>query len=674
MRHLLLILALFQIAIAQRRPLELKDYYRLESISEPTLSPDSKLVAYTLTRTIEAENKRRTEIWLVPADASSAPVRISDPDANATNARWSPDGKLLAYSGSGQWFVNVATPDRKPFKIAGVEGAPLFSPDHQWIAFTKKGPPATQPAPPLSEFDKLTQERFKGRVYDWMNFRFDGRGYLPDPRDPTATPPAELFIVPVAGGEAKQITHLGVDVVTPAWRNDGQMLAFTANSHQRDELSYERADLWTVSLEGETKRITQDDGWHHRSPAWSPDGRTIAVLREEGLDRVLQAKGKQGAALDLYVIPASGGVPKNLTPDWDDLPGPPKWSADGKSIFFHAAVKGTAHLFRVSLNNAKVEQLTRGDRVVGDATIVGDRMVYTAASTDRPIELFSAQLPAGREKQLTTIQNELLARWQLGKTERIRYDSKDGTSIDGWVVLPPNYDAAKKYSLILSIHGGPHGAFSSTFSFEEQLFAAAGYMVVYTNPRGSTGYGEKFQWDTWGAWGDRDLEDVMSGVDYALKHYSADPKRLGITGYSYGGFLTNWAIGHTNRFAAAVVGAGPSDWISNYATGDIPRTKETEFLGHPWDAQANAVMIRQSPITYATQIHTPTLFVHGEADARVPISQAEEMYTTLRKQGIPAKFIRYPGEYHGGWSAWDTVHRFQQELLWWKQYLGNESL
>jgi dipeptidyl aminopeptidase/acylaminoacyl peptidase len=255
--------------------------------------------------------------------------------------------------------------------------------------------------------------------------------------------------------------------------------------------------------------------------------------------------------------------------------------------------------------------------------------------------------------------------------ERIRYDSKDGTSIDGWVVLPPGYDAQSSlYPLILTIHGGPHGADTSSFTFEEQLMAAAGYIVVYTNPRGSTGYGEKFLWGTWGGWGDRDFEDVMGGVDYALKHYHADPKRLGVTGYSYGGFLANWVIGHTTRFAAAVVGAGPSDWVSNYGTGDIPRTKESEFFGAPWDPKANAVMIAHSPVTYATSIRTPTLFVHGEADERVPISQGEEMYTTLKKRQVSAKFIRYPGEYHGGWSPWDMVHRYQQEMLWWKQYLG----
>jgi dipeptidyl aminopeptidase/acylaminoacyl peptidase len=257
--------------------------------------------------------------------------------------------------------------------------------------------------------------------------------------------------------------------------------------------------------------------------------------------------------------------------------------------------------------------------------------------------------------------------------ERLHYDSKDGTPIDGWVVLPPDYaQTQRRYPMILTIHGGPHGAYTSSFAFAEQLLAAAGYVVLYTNPRGSTGYGEKFRWGTWGGWGERDFEDVMSGVDYALQQYRADPHKLGVTGYSYGGFLTNWIIGHTTRFAAAVVGAGPSDWISNYGTGDIPRTKETEFFGSPWQDNARTVMLSHSPVLFAEKIQTPTLFVHGEADERVPIAQGEEMYTALKKRHVPAKFIRYPGEYHGGWSPWDVVHSNREELLWWHQYLPSQ--
>jgi dipeptidyl aminopeptidase/acylaminoacyl peptidase len=666
MRKLALLFACTGLAVAQPRPVQLEDYYKLESVSAPVLSPDGRQVAYVRTRIIEAENKRRSEIWVAPSDRSAAAALVSNAAVSATAPRWSSDGKLLAYAAGGQWFVHTDGTGGEPFHIPGIGGAPVFSPDGKWIAFTKKAEVAKDAGADLSDFDRTTQQRFKGRIYDWMNFRFDGRGYLPDPRDPKATPAAELYVAAAAGGAAKQLTQLGVDVLTPSWSADSKALAFTANLHQRDEYSYERADLWTVALDGQPKRITLDDGWHHLSPAWSPDGKFIAVLREEGLNRVLAAKRTIGAPIDVYLFPAGGGAGRNLTADWDDMPGAPHWSDDGRQIYFHAGVKGTAHLFAINVADGKVTQVTQGDRVLGDVSIAGDKMAYTSTTGDHPVEVYTASLRGGGETKLTEVQPQL----QTGKVGRIRYDSKDGTSIDGWVVLPPGYDAkGTAYPLVLTIHGGPHGEYTSGFTFEEQLIAASGYIVVYTNPRGSTGYGEKFRWGTWGAWGDRDFDDVMGGVDYALKHYNADPKRLGVTGYSYGGFLTNWIIGHTTRFAAAVVGAGPSDWISNYGTGDIPRTKESEFFGSPWDAKANATMIKYSPITYATKIKTPTLFVHGEADERVPIAQGEEMYTTLKKQKVPAKFVRYPGEFHGGWSPWDTVHRYQQEMLWWKQYL-----
>jgi Tol biopolymer transport system component len=219
--RLILALTLIPIAAAQQHAVELKDYYQLETIPETALSPDGRLVAFVRTRIVEGQNKRHSEIWLSPADGSTTPVRVSNPTVSANGPRWSPDSKLLAYSAGGQWFVHLDGQSKAPFQIAGVGGAPVFSPDNRSIAFTKKVAPPKAPAPQLSEFDRLTQERFKGRIYDWMTFRFDVRGYLPDPRDPQATPPLELFTVPIEGGEPRQITHLGVDVLTPAWRKDG---------------------------------------------------------------------------------------------------------------------------------------------------------------------------------------------------------------------------------------------------------------------------------------------------------------------------------------------------------------------------------------------------------------------------------------------------------------------
>jgi dipeptidyl aminopeptidase/acylaminoacyl peptidase len=254
----------------------------------------------------------------------------------------------------------------------------------------------------------------------------------------------------------------------------------------------------------------------------------------------------------------------------------------------------------------------------------------------------------------------------------VRYESKDGTPIEGFVLLPPGYDPqARRYPLILAIHGGPHGAYGYQFSFQFQLWAAKGYVVLATNPRGSTGYGEDFLWATWGGgWGNLDSEDVLAGVDFARSRYAIDETRMGVTGYSYGGFLTNWVVTHDHRFAAAISGAGISNWVSDYGTADIPRTKESEFYGPPWEDEGGSLLQRQSPINYIASVRTPTLFVHGESDLRVPIEQAEQMYTAYKKLRVDAKFIRYPDSYHGGWTPWNVVHRYHHELLWWDRYLG----
>jgi dipeptidyl aminopeptidase/acylaminoacyl peptidase len=362
----------------------------------------------------------------------------------------------------------------------------------------------------------------------------------------------------------------------------------------------------------------------------------------------------------------------NLTADWDYIPGEPKFSPDGRFLYFSAGVSGASHLFRVPAAGGAVEAVTRGDRRLGGLSFSSDfgRIAYTAETPATPGELLSSKTDGSGETKLTSFNDALLKTLDLAPAERIRYPSKDGTPIEGWVLLPPAASAVSRpFPLILNMHGGPHGAYGYEFSFQRQLWAAHGYAVVYTNPRGSTEYGEKFLWATWGGWGNLDYDDVMGGVDAAIKKYPIDPKRLAVTGYSYGGFLTNWIITHTARFAAAIVGAGISNWISDYGTADIPRTKETEFHGPPWDPKGNETLRKQSPIEYVGNATTPTMFIHGESDLRVPIEEAEQMYTALKKRKVPAKFVRYPDSYHGGWTPWNTVHRYYQELRWWEEHL-----
>ncbi len=671
-----LLLALAAIApVDAARPIALEDYYRVETAATPAISPDGRWVVFVRSSVIEGDNQRHTELWLSPADGSAPAGRLTSPAFNASAPKWSPDGKLLAFRSSRKvagsegdvWFLRMDRPSGEAFQIPGVGGAPVFSSDNRWIAFTKKTPPPAK-SREQSPAERQLAQRFKGRVYDWMNVRFDSRGYLNDTRDPSATPPSELYVVPREGGTPKQLTHLEVDVEAPVWRPDSLALALVADSHQRDEYSYERSDLWTVDLDGQLHRLT-DDGYQYDSPVWSPDGRSLVFRRRPGLSQIIQARLNHGAAVDLCRMPAQGGEITNLTQEWDLIPEAPTWSAQDV-LYFGGAVGGDTHLFRMPAAGGRVQQVTSGTRSLGGFSFAQsfERVAYTGTDPTHPAQAFAARADGSGEQQLSALNETWLKDADLATAETIRFRSPDGTTVEGWVMLPRAL-IKTPYPLILATHGGPHGAYGNHFDFEFQLLAANGYAVLYTNPRGSTGYGEKFLWATWGGWGKLDYQDVMAGVDYALAHYPIDPKRLGVTGYSYGGFLTNWIITQTNRFAAAVTGAGVSNWLSDYGTSDIPRTKESEFYGAPWDQESSERMRALSPITHAGNVKTPTLFLHGEADLRVPIEEAEQMYTALKKRHVPARFVRYPGNYHGGWPPWDMVHRYDQELQWWRQYL-----
>jgi dipeptidyl aminopeptidase/acylaminoacyl peptidase len=680
-----------------RRPLSYEDFYRIESPGQVALSPDGQRVVFVRTTTLEAENRTHAELWLAETSGKTPPFRLTSPATEAGTPRWSPDGRLLTFSSrrpvagdedrGTTWVLRMHAPG-EAFRIPGLEGTPLFDPTNRWIAFTKPVPPAA-PRPkaptPATEAERKIVERFDGRAFDWMGYRYDQRGYLPDPRDPWSTPPDQIFVLPRDGGEARQLTSLEVDTRSPAWRPDGGALAFVADPHERDESTYERADLWVVSLDGTVTRLTDDDV-DYSAVSWSPDGRRLVARGATGLDVVIRERWGHGSAVDLWVFSADGSERRNLTEDFDLIPGDPWWSPDGRWIWFTAQTGGSTHLFRMAAAGGAAEPVITGDRRVGSVSLSADfsTVAYSAQSAVDPGNVFVASLAdaARTERRLTDLNAALLAELDLPAPDRLVFRSSDGTEVEGWLIPPAGQrpaagaapEGASTWPLLLNIHGGPHGSYGNEFSFERHLQAAAGHYVLYTNPRGSTGYGEDFLWGTWGSWGDEDYDDVMAGVDHVLAHYPVDPERLGVTGYSYGGYMTNWIITQTGRFAAAVAGAGISNWMSDYGTADIPRTKESEFFGTPWEEEGLKNLLASSPIVFAKGVRTPTLFVHGESDHRVPIEEAEQMYTALQKQGVPARMIRYPESYHGGWTPWRTLHRYWASMQWWQRWLGNRPV
>jgi dipeptidyl aminopeptidase/acylaminoacyl peptidase len=502
-----------------------------------------------------------------------------------------------------------------------------------------------------------------------MQFQRDGQDFpAPDP----AAGPGRAVVVRARDGAERVVLDRDLRPGNVVWHPSAPRFAFTADDDWRNEQSYARTDIWMGSVDGVATRLTEDP-FVYGNLGFSPDGRYLSYTRTPGTDLVIAERRHHGGPNDLYVRPVEGGAPVNLTADWDLEPGSPMWSPDGRFIYYTAAIGGESHVFRVSVPAGRVEQVTKGERRIGGLSIdpTFATMAYTVGLHETPPDVYVAAIDGSGEKRLTDVHRQFATGVALSKADRLRWPSRDGTMIEGWLMYPHGYDASRgPYPLIVFSHGGPHAATGYSFDFKKQLFAAHGYFVLDTNFRSSTGYGEAFKWATWGAWGDKDGEDVVWGIDYVLRRYPIDRARVGHTGHSYGGFMTNWLITqYPDRFAAAITGAGISNWISDYGTADIYRTKETEFFGPPWVAEARDRMIRQSPITYADRVRTPTLFVHGEVDHRVPFEEGEQMYFALRRRGVPAKMIMYADMPHGIRGHWNNVHRMMHELRWWETYL-----
>ncbi len=691
MRGLILGVLLFGAAgpaAAQTRGVLPQDYYRMTFVSDVQVSPTGDYVAFTVQTVVEDKNRRHQEIWLQRLDRgrpTGAPFRFTDPTVESSAPRWAPDGAVLAFSSrrgddrNSVWFARVTAPGGEAYHIAGVNGSPVWSPDGNWIAYTRApGGEDEQEGGREAGGQRegwiaanaishtLDAKRFDGRVVTAIRYKRDGTlALLPDP---SIRKKSQLFVVPAAGGEPRQLTSLPFDVGGVVWSRDGRTLYFTGNPEQDNEYNEENTQqVYAVAVAGgEPRALTRNPG-SETAPAVSPDGKMLAYV----------ATAERGSQPEIMVVAlgADGGFagePMNLTGDWDLIPESPSWTADSRALHWEAGIGGNAQVFEVAATGGAVRQITTGDRQLNAVSWSGDGrvMAYTATDAVTPAEVFVALGDGRGETRATSFNGAWLAETVRMPAERLTWRVADGTEIEGWVVKPVGFQPGRKYPMVLKIHGGPYGAYGNTYFDTFHILSGAGMFVLYTNPRGSTGYGHKYQWATRGAWGEVDSEDYLKGVDAALAKYpEIDPKRLGVSGGSYGGYMTNWLTATTNRFAAAVTSRSIANWESWYGASDAQGLTDYAFFGSPWAERER--YRRLSPISYVEHVTAPTLIIEGENDYRTPMAEGEQWFMALKKRQVPVELVRYPRSSHGlsrtgePWLLVDRLERIRSWLVHW---------
>ena len=676
---------------AQQRGLQPADYYDLVTVRDVAVSPEGDLVAFTVTRILEEQNRRRREVWIQalengrPADD---PYRFTAPAGDSYAPKWSPDGSLLSFTSergdddNSTWFVRVSGPGGEAFHLEGVRGAPVWSADGEWIAYLAPAEEAEAgEEAEASERDgwiapdalsnTLDRNRFDGRVVTSTRYKRDGELTLRPHFSVNVSD--DLYLVSAEGGVPRRLTALPFDKSNVRWSSDGRTIYFSGDEKQHDETNQELTrDIWAVRVtDGSVTDLTPDPG-SETSPSPSPDGSRLAFV----------FTAERGAEQDLMVVDVGGDgrfttEPVNLTEGWDLVPGAPQWSADGTAILFSASIGGNRHLFRVAAAGGPVIQVTEGERRLSSFSLSdrGHVMAYTATDAVSPTELFVARGDGTAERRATEFNEEWLDRVSLERPERLTWMVGDSVEVEGWLIKPVGYTAGRKYPLILKIHGGPHSAYGSTFFPTFHVLSAAGFFVLYANPRGSSGYGHEFRYATRGQWGVMDSEDFLTGVDAALARYpEADTTRLGVSGGSYGGFMTNWLTATTDRFQAAVTSRSIANWESWWGSSDAQRLTEYEFYGAPWERRD--LYRRLSPISYVENVTAPTLIIHSENDYRTPIGDGEQWFMALKDLGVPVEMVRYPTSSHGlsrTGEPWLLVDRLERIRSWFEHWLVEQA-
>lgn len=645
-----------------KRLLTVSDFDRFAEVADPQVSADGKWIAYTVTTIDRDDDQNVSNIWMVSWDGTQN-IRLTYGTESESSPRWSPDGKYLAFvssrpgkaKGSQVWALDRRGGEArqlthlKDFSISQYE----WSPDSAKLvlALRKKDEPAEE----SKKNSDAKEKPPKPVIIDRYHFKEDVEGYL------DAKAHNHLYLFDIATEKLDELTpDQPFDESNPKWSPDGTKIAFVSNRDKDPDRS-DNTDVYDIDAHpgSALHRLTSYAGQDSGPLAWSPDSASIAYL--QGSESKYTAYNMDRLAL----VPANGGASRILTQSLDRGVSFPAFEAAGRSLLFIVADDRSEYPARVAVEGGAAERLAAGQLVVEALNSSAGHTAILCATDNAPPEVYA--LEGGTPRKLTAHNDAMLAQLQLGAVEDISFKSHDGTEVHGLITKPPSFEAGKKYPALLRIHGGPNGQDGHAFSFQHQLLAANGYIVISINYRGSAGRGEKYGQSIFADWGNKEVADLLAGVDHVLGMGIADPDRLGIGGWSYGGILTDYTIASDQRFKVAISGAGSANQISMYGVDEYVFQYDHE-IGPPWRNPQGWMKVSY-PFFKADRIHTPTLFMGGDKDFNVPLIGGEQMYQALQTLGVPTELVIYPGEYHEFTRPSFLRDRLERYLAWYAKYL-----
>jgi len=637
-------------------------YLEMEDVQDPSLSPDGRQILYTRRWVDKMNDKWESSLWIMNADGSRNRFL-----GKGASAKWSPDGQRIAYLADGepkgtQLFVRWMDAEGAVSQITRVTETPAdiaWSPDGKTVAFRMQvmaRDPWKIEMPAAPKGAKWTEAP---RVVTRLNYRRDRQGFVDDAF-------RHIFVVSADGGSPRQVTSGDWEHGDPRWMPDGKTIVFSALRVEDAEWRWRESDIYSVDVAGGAIRQMTTRKGPDGNPEPSPDGRLIAFTGYDSTDATwIDTK--------LYVMNADGSNKRTIAANLDRSPSGLQWAPDGAGVYFTADNEGSRNLYFTPLAG-DARPVTRGAHILSVGDIGrGGLAVGVSTSAHRPNDIvaFSLKTP-GEIRHLTAVNEDVLSGKKLGQIEEIWYRSVDNYRIQGWIIKPPDFDPKRKYPLMLSIHGGPHSMYGVGFNFGWQEHAANGYVVLYTNPRGSTGYGSSFGNAIKNAYPGKDYDDLMAGVDTVIGRGYIDTKNLFVYGCSGGGVLTSWIVGHTDRFAAASANCPVTNWMSFVGTTDGAGWYHN-FAKLPWEDPTEH--LKRSPIMYVGNVKTPTMLMTGVMDLRTPMSQTEEYYTALKLRKVPTAMIRFNEEWHGTSSKPSNFMRTQLYLRsWFQRHAGKEKV